>query len=113
MPKVSGTPSPTTKATTSPHILFVTTIKPRCALHLNDYTDQEWADCWFSDEDLKNYVVDVKQTVALISSVDCGNGPLVNFPVQPSICRRGVEHWTSEGSKKQIQNKICVEWCFV
>jgi hypothetical protein len=78
-------------------VSFSLHVKARHTLHMNDYTDDEYAACWFGPEEMNKIMDDIFCTLDLIENmlqVD-----------DEKHCRRGLERHTSIGSELVMHNR--------
>ncbi len=97
----SSSKSLKTMRLTERHVSFRNDVSARRALHLNDYTDDEYHNAWFFQEDLQRFKEDVLRTVKLIAI-----GHHVSDDNAGDFCARGVEYRTREGNKNRLLNKL-------
>jgi hypothetical protein len=71
-------------------VSFCATVNIRFSLHIDDYTNAEFGNCWFASEDYKEMKREARCTVDLIERN-------IKFD-EEEYCRRGVEHRTDESS---------------
>ena len=64
-------------------------------MHVNEYTDEETRNCWFTDKEFKSMKEHARMMAQLLT--DTGN----SMPDNDMFCSRGLENFTQE----RIQNK--------
>ena len=80
-------------------VRFNETVSVRTCLHINDYTDDEFDQCWYQADECDAIKVENMQTVALVASgvkIDSDDNDL---------CLRGLEGRTVKGNRRRRENR--------
>ena len=83
-------------------VSFEPTATMRLALHVNNYTDDEYDACFYSHDDYRFFKSDVKRSVRKFEKK-----MMINKSQQSNkfSCPRGIESFTREGSAKKTLNR--------
>eukprot|EP00535_Pseudo-nitzschia_heimii_P004238 CAMPEP_0197188456 /NCGR_PEP_ID=MMETSP1423-20130617/17827_1 /TAXON_ID=476441 /ORGANISM="Pseudo-nitzschia heimii, Strain UNC1101" /LENGTH=213 /DNA_ID=CAMNT_0042640291 /DNA_START=12 /DNA_END=653 /DNA_ORIENTATION=- len=81
-------------------VMFAPTVLIYRTMHINDFTDEEINDCWYSDRENKAIVSDC---VKIISSMN-GSGKRLSSSIS---CFRGLECRTPQGQKRRASHRFC------
>lgn len=79
-------------------LAFKATVIMHNVLHLDDYSDEEVAACWFDNDGVHRFKTDLKLTMKLIEIGD------LSYDTEEH-CRRGTEYRTPNGAQKRKRNK--------
>lgn len=82
-------------------VSFRNTVSARRALHLNDFTEDEYEQAYFSQEDLQRFKDDVLRTVKLMEQ-----DTRLTDDSNCDFCTRGVEYRTKDGNRNRLVNKV-------
>jgi hypothetical protein len=77
-------------------VYFCQVVKVACILHINDYTEEEIAACWYNDNECHA----TKDNVA-----QCASRILEQEDETEDFCRRGLEFRTPRGARQCMENK--------
>jgi hypothetical protein len=77
-------------------VYFSKVVKVARILHINDYTEQEIAACWYNYDECQATKDDVAQ---------CASRILQQEDETEDFCRRGLEFRTPRGAKRRMGNK--------
>ena len=84
-------------STSSKSVTFAKTASMRLALHVNNYTDDEYDACWFTPEDYQQFKKEIIRTARIMDNSNDRRLP-------KALCTRGVESKTKEGMKLRYKN---------
>ena len=76
-------------------VSFAETAKMRLALHVNDFTDEEYYACFYSPQDYKRFKHEIKQTIVHHRNHKSSRDD------DKYCCTRGIEHRLTKESSKQ------------
>jgi hypothetical protein len=77
-------------------VYFCEVVKVARILHINDYTEQEIAACWYNDDECQATKDDAAQ---------CASRILEQQDETNDFCHRGLEFRTPLGAKQRMENK--------
>lgn len=86
-------------------VQFNTRVRIRKTLHINNYSDDEIEEAWFSDEEFKNIRKDALFVAELIRE---------GHEISDQHCTRGIEMYTgSREARKRQQRKTAIRWALL
>lgn len=105
MNTTSESPTRTTRTTSKRRkgkrsVSFSPSALVRETIHINHYTNDEIAVCWYDDVELKKIKVDIKTTTLLLMNSD-----YLNLNINDRRCSRGLDSYTETGQASKRQNR--------
>ena len=82
-------------------VSFRSKVKVRNTMHLNDYTEDEMASCWYSKHEIEM----IREEIRIILTIIDGNSSRINN-YNDRICSRGLESFSIEGSTKKQEARM-------
>ena len=97
----ASTCSTSLSSSSSKSVQFNGTVRVRTTLHIDDYTDEEYEQCWLNAEEVAAIKAENAETVALANTGDDINQLLQ----QQGLSMRGLEGRTTKGTRRRHDNK--------